>query len=352
MNKNGDGSRTTLADVAARAGVDRSTASRVWNGDPRLNVRPETHARVMQAFTELGYRPNAIARGLRTAQAGAFGLLIPDFANPIYALVIRGAEAAAAERGFALLTGSRAGGSMKMYHELLGGRRIDALLVAGAEGERELETLLKTATIPWLMMNRRVSRQGSYVILDDEGAATLAANHLLGLGHTEIAHIAGPASADTARRRNAGYLRALKEADVRLPPEFVVQADYTPEGGARAMSAVLSLRRRPTAVFVANVASAIGAMHTAKKAGLVLPRDLSIVAIHDLPLAEYLEPPLTTVRMPLEKLGRRGVELLADKPDSRVEEVIGGPIELIVRESTAKLDTRQDNAAEKRKRRK
>jgi LacI family transcriptional regulator len=335
----GDRNRITLADVAARAGVDRSIASRVWNGDPSLNVRAETQARVMKAFAELGYQPNAIARGLRTAQSRAFGLLIPDFANPIYALVIRGAEAAAAMRGFALLTGSMSGGSTKMYDELLGGRRVDALLVAGAEGERELEALLKNTSLPWLLMNRRVSRHGSYVILDDEGAAVLAVNHLLGLGHVEIAHIAGPATADTARRRSAGYARALKDADVTAPAGFVVQADYTPEGGARAMGALLSLRRRPTAVFVANVASAIGAMHTAKKAGLVLPRDMSIVAIHDLPLAEYLEPPLTTVRMPLEKLGRRGVEVLADKPDARVEEVIEGPIELIVRESAAKLDS-------------
>jgi LacI family transcriptional regulator len=341
-----------LADVAARAGVDRSIASRVWNGDPGLNVRAETHARVMQAFTELGYQPNANARSLRTAQSRAFGLLIPDFANPIYALVIRGAEAAAAERGFALLTGSRAGGSMKMYDELLGGRRIDALLVAGAEGERELEALLKAASLPWLMMNRRVSRRGSYVILDDEGAAALAVNHLLGLGHVEIAHIAGPPTADTARRRNAGYLKALNDADVRPPGGFVVQADYTPEGGVRAMGALLSLRRRPTAVFVANVASAIGAMHTAKKAGLVLPRDMSIVAIHDLSLADYLEPPLTTVRMPLEKLGRRGVELLADRPDSRIEEIIEGPIELIVRESAAQVDrARRTNSVAPRSRR-
>jgi LacI family transcriptional regulator len=338
MTGAGDRNKITLADVAARARVDRSTASRVWNGDPNLNVRPETHARVMRAFTELGYRPNAIARSLRTAQTRAFGLLIPDFANPIYALIIRGAEAAAAERGFALLTGSRVGGSLKMYDELLGGRRIDALLVAGAEDEKELEALLKGTPLPWLMLNRRTSRRGNYVILDDEGAAALAVNHLLGLGHTVIAHIAGPSSADTARRRNAGYVRALKEGDIRPPPGLTVQADYTAEGGARAMSALLALRRRPTAVFVANVASAIGAMHTAKKAGLVLPRDLSVVAIHDLPLAEYLEPPLTTVRMPLEKLGQRAVELLADRGDSRIEEIIDGPMDLIVRESAAKLD--------------
>lgn len=336
MSRGGDRDKITLADVAARARVDRSTASRVWNGDPKLNVRPETHARVMRAFTELGYRPNAIARSLRTAQTRAFGLLIPDFANPIYAMIIRGAEAAAAERGFALLTGSRAGSSVKMYDELLGGRRIDALLVAGAEDERELSELLKGTQLPWLMLNRRASRRGNYVILNDEGAAALAVNHLLGLGHTQIAHIAGPSFADTARRRNAGYLSALKQADVRPQPGLTVQADYTAEGGAKAMSALLALRRRPTAVFVANVASAIGAMHTAKKAGLVLPRDLSFVAIHDLPLAEYLEPPLTTVRMPLEKLGGRAVELLADRPDSRIEEIIDGPIELIVRESAAK----------------
>lgn len=333
MSRQRDRGRVTLADVAARAGVDRSIASRIWNGDPNLTVRAETHARVMRMFSELGYRPHAAARSLRTAKAGAFGLLIPDFANPIYALIIRGAAAAAAERGFALLTGARVGGSLKMYDELLRDHRIDALLVAGAGGERELQALLKDTHLPWLMMNRRASRRGRYLILDDEGAAVLAVNHLLELGHQAIAHIAGPPTADTARRRSAGYMKALKRAGIQPSSEFVIQADYTVDGGARAMEVLLARSRRPTAVFVANVASAIGAMHKAKQSGLVLPRDLSIVAIHDLLLAEHLEPSLTTVRMPLEELGRRGVELLADNPDGVIKETISGPMELIVRAS-------------------
>jgi LacI family transcriptional regulator len=335
MTRTGLRTRVTLADVAAHAGVDRSTASRIWNSDPRLTVRAETHERVMRAFTELGYRPNANARGLRTSHAGAFGLLIPDFANPIYARIIKGAEQASAERGFALLTGSRAGGSLRMYDELLHGHRIDALLVADAEDENDLQDLLEETDLPWLMMNRRVSRKGRYLILDDEGAAEMAVRHLLELGHESIAHIAGPASADTARRRQAGYVRALKQAGLRQSPGFVVQSDFTPEGGAEAMLTLLRVKRRPTAVFVANVASAIGAMSRAKQLGLAIPRDLSIIAIHDLPLAAYLDPGLTTVSMPLELLGRQGVELLSDRPMGRIEETIAGPMELIVRASTA-----------------
>jgi LacI family transcriptional regulator len=335
VGRGSDQARVTLADVAERAGVDRSVASRVWNEDPRLNIRQETRERVMHAFAELGYRPHAIARSLRTSQTGVIGLLIPDFSNPIYAQIIRGAEVAAAERGFALLTGSRVGGALgiERYHELLGGQRIDALLLAGAEDAREVQTLLRNTNIPWLMLNRRASQQGRYLILDDEGAAVLAVRHLLELGHRAIGHIAGPPVADTARRRSAGYVRALRSAGIRPVEDFQVQTDYTPAGGAQAMAALLARKQRPTAIFVANVASAIGAAHAAKRAGLVLPRDLSIVAIHDLPLAEYLDPPLTTVRMPLEALGRRGVELLADGPSSRIEETIRGPMELILRAS-------------------
>jgi LacI family transcriptional regulator len=223
-----------------------------------------------------------------------------------------------------------------MYHELLGGRRIDALLLAGAEDAREVRALLENTNLPWLLLNRRASHQRRYLILDDEGAAMLAVRHLLELGHRAIGHIAGPPSADTARRRSAGYTRALRSAGIRPVSDFLVRADYTPAGGAKAMETLLARDRRPTAIFVANVASAIGAAHAAKRAGLVLPRDLSIVAIHDLPLAEYLDPPLTTVRMPLKELGRRGVELLADRPNSRIEEVIHGPMELIVRASATR----------------
>ncbi|GAA0818111.1 LacI family DNA-binding transcriptional regulator [Streptosporangium amethystogenes subsp. fukuiense] len=326
--------RVTLAHVAAEARVDRAVVSRVVNNDPSLNIRPETRERVLAAVAALGYRPNVAARSLRTARAHMFGLFIPDFANPVYAEIIKGAEAAAAALSYVLVTGSAAGAGLGGYMDLLGQGRIDGLLLAGAEGESGLIEQLDRATVPWIMLNRRSPSVKRYVVLDDERAARLAVEHLVGLGHRRVAHLAGPDGADTALRRRAGYSMAMSAAG--LPEGQVVAADYTPAGGAAAMAELLAAPDPPTAVFVANVASAIGAMEAVRAAGLEIPRQISMVAVHDLDLASYLAPPLTTVRMPLAELGRRGVALLGSlKPEESVEEVLDGPIELIVRRSTA-----------------
>ncbi|MEW1844468.1 LacI family DNA-binding transcriptional regulator [Nonomuraea angiospora] len=327
-------SRVTLADVAAVAKVDRAVVSRVVNKDPTLNIRPETRERVLAAVEELGYRPNVAARSLRTSRAHMFGLFIPDFANPVYAEIIKGAEAEAASQGYVLVTGSASGAALGDYMDRIGQGRIDGLLLAGTGDESGLIAQLDRAAIPWLMLNNRSRSVKRYVILDDARAAALAVEHLVRLGHTRIAHLAGPSRADTATRRSAGYSAAMREAG--LPEGPVVAADYTPAGGAAAMARLLAGPERPTAVFVANVASAIGAMEGARAAGLEIPRDVSIVAVHDLELAGYLNPALTTVRMPLGELGRRGVTLLAAlEPDDTVAEVLAGPIELIQRRSTA-----------------
>ncbi|MET8869168.1 LacI family DNA-binding transcriptional regulator [Nonomuraea sp. NPDC004580] len=329
--------RVTLADVAAMARVDRAVVSRVVNKDPTLNIRQETRERVLAAIEELGYRPNVAARSLRTSRAHMFGLFIPDFANPVYAEIIKGAEAEAAARGYVLVTGSATGAGLGEYMDRIGQGRIDGLLLAGTGEDADLAAQLDQAAIPWLMLNNRSQGVKRYVILDDQRAAALAVEHLVGLGHRRIAHLAGPSRADTAARRSAGYSAAMRDAG--LPEGPITAADYTPAGGAAAMARLLADApegERPTAVFVANVASAIGAMEGVRAAGLEIPRDVSIVAVHDLDLASYLNPALTTVRMPLAELGRRGVSLLGGlDPDATVAEVLAGPIELIHRRSTA-----------------
>ncbi|MBF8193882.1 LacI family DNA-binding transcriptional regulator [Nonomuraea sp. K274] len=326
--------RVTLTDVAAIARVDRAVVSRVINKDPTLNIRPETRERVLAAIEQLGYRPNVAARSLRTSRAHMFGLFIPDFANPVYAEIIKGAEAEAADQGSVLVTGSATRAGLGEYMDRLGQGRIDGLLLAGAPDEAGLAGQLDRAGIPWIMLNHRGRTVRRYVILDDERAAALAVEHLVRLGHRRVAHLAGPSGADTATRRSAGYSAAMRAAG--LPEGPIVAAGYTPAGGAAGMARLLAAGERPTAVFVANVASAIGAMQAVRSAGLEIPRHVSIVAVHDLDLAGYLSPALTTVRMPLAELGRRGVTLLSVlKPDETVAEVLDGPIELIPRSSTA-----------------
>jgi LacI family transcriptional regulator len=307
--------------------------SRIINNDPRLMVRAETRERVLTAIRTLGYHPNAAARSLRTAHAGAVGLIIPDFANPIYAEIIKGAEGAARERDSVLLTGTAdQEADPELYPQLLASGRVDGLLLAaqGLMPAAVVESLLALGR-PVVRLNQK-TRGGRCILLDDEAAARMAVNHLLQLGHARIAHIAGPAGVDTAQRRKRGFIRAVSEADIEVAGEYVVTADYTTEGGERAMNSLLALPEPPTAVFVANVASAIGALSAVRASGWLVPGDVSLVAVHDIPLAAYLSPPLTTVRMPLRELGRAGVVAL-DQPGPETQ-VVRRPMDLIVRGTT------------------
>lgn len=332
------GSQVTLLDVARMAQVDRSVVSRVINNDPRLAVRAETRERVLRAIRDLGYHPNAAARSLRTAQADAIGLIIPDFANPIYAEIIKGAEQAAREVGSVLLTGSiDRGAAAGNYLQLLASGRVDGLLVA-APGDQLPARLVEPAVStgrPLIWLNQKGTGPARAILLDDEAAAGLATRHLLELGHTSIGHITGPVGVDTAQRRRRGFVRAMAAAQISVPDEYVLATDYTVEGGEAAMRALLELDNPPTAVFVANVASAIGALRAARETATTVPGDLSLVAVHDIPLADDLRPPLTTVRMPLRELGRAGVLALADKRLRPRTKVVREPMELIVRETTA-----------------
>jgi LacI family transcriptional regulator len=329
--------KVTLTDVAALAGVDRSVVSRVINDDPNLNIRPQTRQRVLDTIQKLDYRPNAAARSLRTARAYMFLLFIPDFANPVYAEIIKGAEMAAAKLGYGLMTASSAGVRLGRDHyiNLLAQGRVDGMLFAGDESGHELEQF-RALRLPWMLVNRRIEGSHRYVILDDERGSQLAVEHLIALGHRRIAHIAGPETADTARRRRAGYTSAMAGAGLPVDSRLIVHADYTPAGGTAAMSTLLAEPERPTAVLVANVASAVGALHAAHTLGLSVPEDVSVIAIHDMPLASHLVPALTTVRMPLSELGRRAIELLAtSKPEDDITETVTEPVEVIVRASTA-----------------
>jgi LacI family transcriptional regulator len=329
--------KVTLSDVATLAGVDRSVVSRVINDDPNLSIRPQTRQRVLDTIEKLDYRPNAAARSLRTARAFMFGLFIPDFANPVYAEIIKGAEIAAGNLGYALMTASSAGVRLGRDHyiDLLAQGRVDGMLFAGDESGHDLERF-RALRLPWVLVNRRLEGSRRYVILDDERGSQLAVEHLIALGHRRIAHIAGPETADTARRRRAGYASAMTSAGLPVDPRLIVHADYTPAGGTVAMSALLAQAERPTAVLVANVASAVGALHAAHALGLSVPADVSVIAIHDMPLASHLVPALTTVRMPLSELGRRAIDLLATRePGDDITEIVTEPVDVIVRESTA-----------------
>jgi DNA-binding LacI/PurR family transcriptional regulator len=324
------GARVTLVDVARVARVDPSVVSRVINRDARLVIKDETRERVLTAIRELNYHPNAAARSLRTAQSGAFGLLIPDFANPIYAEIIKGAEQAANEEEALLLVGTADPSRPDRYAEMLASGRVEGLLLA-AELPTEAIAAITAAGRPVVSVNQRIEGVDRAILADDERAARIAVTHLIELGHTSIAHIRGPVGSSTAGRRLQGYRGALRNAGLAVGP--IVGSGYRSEHGSAAMTELLALEPRPTAVLVANVAAAVAALAVARHASVRVPEDLSVVAIHDIPLAANLSPALTTVRMPLAEMGRTGLLAVAEDGASGIT-VVAEPTELIVREST------------------
>lgn len=326
-----------LRDVAAAAGVDTSVVSRVLSGDRRLSIRPETRQRVLEAAARLQYRPNTAARALRTARTMAIGMVVPDLANVNYATIAQGAEERASTAGYALLVAS--GSATERLADLHG--RIDGLLVGVATSETPRLGDFG-GRLPALLVNRREPCGIPSVIVDDQAGAAIATEHLLTLGHRRLGHIAGPQNADTARRRLAGFRAALEAAGIELDPRAIAETSFDEAGGHVAAARLLRLDPRPTALFVANVRAAIGAMAAATRLGLRIPADISLVAFHDVPFASYLSPPLTTVRMPLQEMGRQAVDnLLALVGGGTVDDVmVGTPPELVVRSSTAAVDAR------------
>jgi LacI family transcriptional regulator, galactose operon repressor len=314
--------RTTIADVARRAGVDRAVVSKVLSDDPRLRVREETRQRVRLAASELHYRPNFHARGLARAQAGAVGLLIPA-GNPLMVPVIAGAEETADERGLLLWTASHEGELTERYLRLLRGGAVDAALIAGLRAGYDADELLRDPRVPTLLVNRRSSGADRWVILDDEQAARLATEHLIEHGHERIGWAGGPAGVDTAERRQNGFRDAMAAAGLWLDPSWLVSADYSAEGGARAATELLAGPNPPTAIVAADANEGLGVWHALHSRGLAVPGDVSLIAIHKLPAEDFRVPAMTCVELPLRQLGRRAVELVLDSPwDQAIQETL------------------------------
>src|SRR5579871_6514784 len=340
----GDGAAPVrLADVAKAAGVGTSIVSRVLNEDPTVSIRPETRERIIEAAKTLEYRPNAFARGLKLRRTMTIGMVIPNLAYPVNAEIIRGAERAAAAAGYVILLADadeflQTG---EAYQRLLLEQRVDGLLIASASTEEPFLMELVSKRLPFVLVNRRHPNMGPSVVVDDVAGMALAVAHLAALGHRRIAHIAGPADVDTARRRLAGFRAGMRDAGLRVRRDHVVEAPYEEEGGKLALLRLLELSPRPTAIVIWSLAAAVGALSGASERGVAIPDELSVVGFHDAPIAAYLQPPLTTVRLPLGEMAEESVRVLLgliqgskDGNRSRDVRVAAEPV-LVERRSTA-----------------
>jgi LacI family transcriptional regulator len=327
--------RPRLEEVAERAGVSKSIASRVLNGDPTVSVRGDTRARILLAASDLAYRPHPLARALAGTERGALALLVPAFDNPAYAAVIRGAFARARERGYVLLAAEDFEGQRadEAFTELVEAGRIDGLLIASALPARPLLAALERHWVPHVFVNRAVPGAVANVVLDVARASELAVDHLLELGHRHIGHVAGPAAIESARRREEAFLEA---AVARGVDPVVVRAPFSEPGGADAAQRLLADRPDVTALYMSSFGQAVGALQVAAAAGRRVPGDLSVLTFEDVPQAAYTSPPLSTIAMPMRQLGERSVDILLEQIAGAPPQIHQLPTEprLVVRGST------------------
>jgi DNA-binding LacI/PurR family transcriptional regulator len=299
----------SLRDVARLAGVSLATASRVASGLDA--VRPETRARVEQAMRELLYVPPG-----RKPATGAIGLLVPELANPIFPALAQAMEARATEAGLATIlcnTNSAAFREVDYVHMLLD-RRVDGMIFISCEmtnlgGDHDHYGRLVEEGARLVFVNGALADlEVAGVSVDERYAGYVATQHLISLGHRRIGFVAGPAQYLPTREKAAGRAEALRDAG--LTDGLVAHADFSFDGGRKAVRALLGDADPPTGVICSSDVIALGVVHEAREAGLRVPEDLSVVGFDGIDATHWIEPPLTTVEQPIEAIASTAVELL------------------------------------------
>ena len=331
----------TLEEVARLAGVSRSTVSRVINDQP--NVRPATREHVRQAILESGYRPHAVARSLVTQRTNIIGIAVQEsvstlFTDPFFAPLLRGATAACNEHKYQLMLSlfPARSGQREVYQNVFRNGYLDGVVVASTSFDSPLIHQLLQDGIPTVSVGRHRDPRVHYVDVDNLGGARMAVEHLIKLGHTRIGTIAGRLDMAHSHQRLAGYKRALLAHGLDVTEELICEGDYTESSGMTCMRQLL--RANPTAVFAASDAMAIGALKVLREACIQVPDDMALVGFDNIPIAGVIQPPLTTVRQPIEQLGAVAVDYLVtllERPHEvdRAMQKLVLPTELAVRRS-------------------
>jgi LacI family transcriptional regulator len=331
----------TLRDVAAAARVHPATASRALNPGTRLLVSEETARRVTEAAERLGYRPNPVARSLRTRRSHTMGVLIPDLNNPLFPPIVRGLEDRLAEHGYVALIGNTDGDAARerMVFDQMRARHVDGFVLATATLHSDILDEATEADLPVVLMNRTAEGYPfSSVSVDNEQGVRAAVAHLISLGHTRIGHIAGPQDISTGLSRLRGFRDSMRSHGLAVDDSQVVYATALslPEGH-RCGRELLEGNDELTAIVAGNDMLAVGCYGAFDELGVRCPQDVSIIGFNDMPFIDRLRPPLSTVRFPHYQLGTEAANLLLE----RIGTGGGGPVkilylapELIVRGST------------------
>ncbi|MGH2533273.1 MAG: LacI family DNA-binding transcriptional regulator [Thermomicrobiales bacterium] len=350
--------RVTIRSVAADAGVSITTVSNVLNGRHE-QMATETRSRVLDAMDRLGYRPNHVAQSLVTSRTATIGLIMGDLTNALYPPVTIGAEAACRAAGYTLLLANADDvEAERRAVELMRAKCVDGLVLFSLSFlDMPAEHLLQAHDdgTPVVAINRALPPGAPIpsVAFDHYGGARQATRHLIDLGHTRIAHIAGPANRFTGLQRCRGYEKELSQAGISLDPALVTESDYSFESGECLMRGLW--QARPTAVFVGGDALALGALRALRHLDVAVPHDLSLVAFGNPDSVRYATPAITTIDLPVAEAGRLAVErvLRLIRPHQRdlvhplaETEVQTLQTTLLVRDTTAGVRSRGSGVGE------
>jgi LacI family transcriptional regulator len=335
----------TLKDVALEAGVHVSTASRALNEGTRSKLSLKTANRVAEAAERLGYQPHPFARGLRTNRTLSVGMVVPDLVSPFIPPILTGAQHALSEVGYSLLIGSDDTNSprTKTALETFIDRRVDGLIVANAQLNFVGPERVLRHEVPTVLVSRSTEDESfPSIVGDDLASLSLLVGHLVGLGHTRIAHVAGPLDISTGLFRKIGFIDATERAGLVASDCRIYEAgSFQSEDGHTACHRILDSRDAPTAIIAANDLLALGCIDAIRERGMSVPEDIAVSGYDDIALADRLDPALTTISLPYEEMGDAAARLLLDLmgEDDRVVRSSYEPVKLapklVVRASTS-----------------
>jgi LacI family transcriptional regulator len=331
--------KVTIRDVAERVGVHHSTVSRALSPSKRDKISPAVVKKVEQAADELGYFPNIVASSLKQNRSFTVGVLIPDLTNPLFPPIIRGIQDAVEAAGYTVITANTDDEQDKELNALriMRGRAIEGMIISTARREDRIVDECIANDIPFVLVNRTVDHDGvSAVIVDEDHGVRSVIDHLVGLGHTRIAHVSGPQHSSTGFGRARAFTQCMNAHDLR--GELIEVAEkYTIEEGRRAFTRLLARDKKLTAVVAANDMLALGCLDATKELGLCVPEDISITGYDDIQFLDRMSPALTTVHVPKYEMGALATQKLLDMiaGDDSSASIVRVQPSLVVRNSTA-----------------
>lgn len=298
-----------MSDVAEAADVHVSTASRALNESTRSIVNKETVQRVLTAAGELGYRPHALARGLRTSRTSSIGIVIPDLENPLFGPIIAGIEGGLMADGYSVLITAARTGQEEAAVESLKDRQVDGLILASATRSDPVIANLAHTGMPTVLVNRMCEDVDvPAIVCDDHLGIRLAVDHLVEMGHTTIGHLAGPDQMSTGWGRRLAFEGSMREYGMRVIVENA--GDFRVDPGAAATQRLLEREPTITAVVAANDLLGLGAYRTVRARGMQVGEDIAITGFNDVAMLDLMQPPMTAVRIGFRHMGALAADMM------------------------------------------